>query len=235
MKQYTKFQRKLRRLPLVVKSLGNLKYERIWRRYRDFTMIPRIVYEENLRLCEEFGPDQGCIVECGVWRGGMSAGIADVLPGRNHLLFDSFEGLPPAETVDGEAALLYQREKNAPHYFDNCRAEKSFAERAMAMSRARAVSLIQGWFKDTVSSYSLPEPIAVLRLDGDWYESTIICLRMLMPKVVAGGLVIVDDYFFWDGCARAVHDYLSETKGSERIERATTLRGHVCYFTRRAN
>jgi hypothetical protein len=50
--------------------------------------------------------------------------------------------------------------------------------------------------------------IAVLRLDADWYESTITCLTHLYPHIAPGGIVIIDDYKEWDGCARAVHEFL---------------------------
>jgi macrocin-O-methyltransferase TylF-like protien len=79
---------------------------RIYERYRTFTMIPPYIFESNLALCAEKAPDTGCIVEAGVWRGGMSAGMADMMPGRVHYLFDSFEGLPPAKEIDGDAIAL---------------------------------------------------------------------------------------------------------------------------------
>src|SRR5437763_4267208 len=94
-------------------------YRRIYSRYREFTMIPHSVYIENLRLCERLAPKNGCIVECGVWRGGMSAGMADILPERVHYLFDSFEGLPPAKEIDGLDALRWQSNTASPTYYDN--------------------------------------------------------------------------------------------------------------------
>jgi O-methyltransferase len=201
----------------------------IYRRYRDFTMINPFTFARNLALCATKAPASGCIVECGVWRGGMSAGMADILPGRFHLLFDSFEGLPPATDIDGEAALSWQMNANSASYYDNCRAERGFAERAMRMSAAKRFKLVQGWFRDTLIAFTPEEPIAVLRLDGDWYESTMHCLTALCPHVVPGGLIIIDDYFMWDGCSRAVHDYLSRTQAPERIER----RGILCFIVKR--
>jgi hypothetical protein len=97
--------------------------------------------------------------------------------------------------------------------------EGSFAEKAMKMSAAGRFEAIQGWFSETLRGFKPPEPIAVLRLDGDWYESTMVCLDALYPHVVDGGLILIDDYYTWDGCARAVHDYLSKHKLIERIER----------------
>ena len=87
----------------------------------------------------------------------------------------------------------------------------------MKMSSASKFSLIPGWFADTLRDFTPCEGIAVLRLDADWYESTIQCLTSPYPSVVPGGLIIVDDYYTWDGCARAVHDYLSRCKLSDRI------------------
>lgn len=197
--------------------LSSERVQEIYTKYRDFTMIPSDVYALNLDLCYQEAPEHGCIVECGVWRGGMAAGISDVLPGRCTYLFDSFEGLPPAKEIDGKAALDWQAQKDGPAYFDNCRAEQHFAQRAMAMSRAGSVDIMAGWFSDTVPSFVSPEPIAVLRLDGDWYDSTMVCLESLYPHVMSGGLIIIDDYYAWDGCARAVHDYLSRHGIVDRI------------------
>jgi hypothetical protein len=200
------------------------------KKYRHFTMIPPRWYAANLVISADLAPKQGCIIECGVWRGGMSAGLADTLPGRTHFLFDSFEGLPPAkEDVDGADAIAYQRDRNHPSYHDNCRAERSFAEKAMGMSAAGKFTLVQGWFNETLRGFSPPEDIALLRLDGDWYESTMECLNALYPHVVKGGLVLIDDYYTWDGCARAVHDYLSSHKLTDRIERSEG----VCYMVKR--
>jgi O-methyltransferase len=199
------------------RALRQIRLRAIFHKYEGFTMVPKRKGIANLVLCVERAPSSGCIVECGVWRGGMSAALADALPGRTHFLFDSFEGLPAATEIDGQVALDYQRDKTSPLYLDNCRAERSFAETAMRMSAARKYNLIQGWFSKTLPGFILPEPIAVLRLDGDWYESTIECLNSLYPQVMPGGLVILDDYYTWDGCSRAVHDYLSMHKTTDRI------------------
>ena len=192
-------------------------------------MIPRRIFAANLALCAAKAPTSGCIVECGVWRGGMSAGMADMLPGRLHYLFDSFEGLPPAQPIDGQAALAWQRNISSPTYYENCRAELSYAQKAMAMSAAGRFKLIEGWFADTLPVFVPEEPIAVLRLDGDWYDSTMQCLTALYPHVIPGGLIIIDDYYAWDGCSRALHDYLSTGKLADRIGQTNG----VCYLVKR--
>jgi len=127
----------------------------IYEKYSEFTMIQRGPFVKNLRLAELARDVPGCVVECGVWRGGMAAAIAEILgPDRKYFLFDSFEGLPPAKEIDGEAAKAWQADKDSPEYFDNCAAEMSFAQRAMERSQAPDFELIKGWFDDTLPTFS---------------------------------------------------------------------------------
>ena len=85
----------------------------------------------------------------------------------------------------------------------------------MALTNTR-FDCVKGWFSDTVPHHP-NQPIALLRLDGDWYDSTMVCLQNLYPKVVTGGIIIIDDYYSWDGCSKAVHDYLSSIQSVSRI------------------
>lgn len=148
----------------------------------------------------------------------MSAGMAEVLgPDREYFLFDSFEGLPLATERDGEAASRWQKDTQGETYYDNCRAPIDIAERAMRLSRAAKYTLVKGWFENTLPQFVPPTPIAVLRLDGDWYESTMTALESLFKYLARDGIVILDDYYAWDGCSRAVHDFLSRHQLTARI------------------
>jgi len=192
----------------------------IFNKFSSYTMIPKPEYLRNLELVNSFSHLDGVVVECGVWRGGMIAGIASLIGKKKHYyLFDSFEGLPPVDSIDGDEAYKWQSDKNSPSYFDNCKAEMNFADAAMKMALGDSTNfqIIKGWFIDTINSDSIKDSIAILRLDGDWYESTMICLVNFFPKVVTGGLIIIDDYHVWEGCTRAIHDYLSENNRPERI------------------
>lgn len=205
------------------------RYHAVWSRYRSYTMVPESLYADNLRLASLVAGVPGDVVECGVWRGGMIAGMAQVLgTARRYWLFDSFEGLPPAQPIDGEAAIAYQKDTDSAWYFDNCATEESFATRAMSLSGANRVEVVKGWFKDTVTCAPVRE-IALLRLDGDWYESTMTCLEALYPKLVDRGVLIVDDYYTWDGCSRAVHDYFSRHSVRDRVRQSP---GGVAYIVR---
>jgi len=210
---------------------NNLAFEELLKhihhKYNDFTMVPRDTYIGNLKLCNRFLNIEGSIVECGVWRGGMIAGIAELArQPKQYYLLDSFEGLPPAKEIDGLAAHEWQKNIAGNNYHNNCKAEITYAEKAMSLADVK-FHLIKGWFNQTLPDLNIEEPIAILRLDGDWYESTIDCLKHLYPKVNRGGLIILDDYFAWDGCSRAVHDYLSSISSTSRIY--TSAEG-ICYI-----
>lgn len=200
------------------KMKDEIIYFPLFKKYKKFTMVSEKEYIECLALISRFRKIQGCVIECGVWRGGMIAGIAEILgKERKYYLFDSFEGLPPAKGIDGESAIAWQKDVNSPGYYDNCKAEMSWAEKAMKMAGTENYKLIKGWFSETVPAYNPDEPIAVLRLDADWYDSTLVCLEHLFPRVVKGGLIILDDYYVWEGCSKAIHDYLSKYKRVEKI------------------
>src|SRR5262245_12124122 len=100
-----------------------LRLKKIYQKFRSFTMIPESFFLDNLMIAERLRSSPGCVIECGVWRGGMCGGIAEVMgPGRQYFLFDSFEGLPPAKEIDGPAARAWQANVTNPGYHDNCKA-----------------------------------------------------------------------------------------------------------------
>jgi len=210
-------------LKLLGFELVKIKQEEIqlaqsYEKYSNYTMIPKSTFIDNLKLCRNFKSIQGNIIECGVWRGGMIAAMAELLGNdRKYYLFDSFEGLPEVQEIDGEAAKKWQGNKEDPMYFDNCKAEIGYAEKAMKLAGVVNYQLVQGWFSETLPKFNVNEEIAILRLDGDWYDSIIQCLNYLYPAVAKGGLIILDDYYVWDGCSRAVHDYLGSHNLSDKI------------------
>jgi O-methyltransferase len=200
----------------------------VYEKYAAFTMIPQSDFILNLQLAETVSSVDGAVVECGVWRGGMIAGIAEVLgSSREYVLCDSFQGLPEAQPIDGHAALVWQSNTRGPNYHDNCAAPEEVARAAMAFSPAQRIQVVAGWFEKTLPGVRIDNGIALLRLDADWYESTIACLENLYDQVVPGGIVIVDDYYTWDGCARAVHDFLARRKVTVRVRQWASA---ICYL-----
>jgi O-methyltransferase len=214
----------------LVTWLWATKHLALHKKYRDFTMASAPQFLRNLLIANDTRNVEGCVVECGVWRGGMSAGLAEVLgPRRHYFLFDSFEGLPPATAEDGHQARAWQQDTRSPTYFDNCRAPVEFAEQAMQLSGARNYTIVKGWFHETLPTFSPPAPIAILRLDGDWYQSTLVALESLFWHLAPDGIVIMDDYYAWDGCSRAVHDFLSRHALTTRV----TQRHGICVLEQR--
>lgn len=194
-------------------------FDAIHRRFSAYTMIPPSLFRENLNLATQVKAVEGCIVECGVWKGGMIAAMASILgPARTYHLFDSFEGLPAAQEIDGPGAIAWQNDRTSEHYHDNCCAPMEAAVEAMEQSSAPAYELHKGWFEDTLPEFKSSEPIALLRLDADWYDSTMICLEHLYDQVAPDGLIVLDDYYTWDGCSRALHAFLARRNATERIE-----------------
>ena len=149
----------------------------------------------------------GDFVEAGVWRGGAAILMKAVLKvfeesGRVVWAADSFQGLPKPNPE------RYAADEGDKHW--------KFAELSVPMEKVKAnfskygllddrVRFVQGWFKDTMPSFPAKE-IALLRVDGDLYESTIEVLEHLYPRVSAGGYCVVDDYAL-PMCKEAVDDF----------------------------
>ena len=237
------------RLPRPLRrSMSALRDElHYWRKLRSMPRMLRevapytMVDEFNLAaLCQQVVNvvEQGIpgdFVECGVWRGGCSILIAKVLAeigatDRKVWLVDSFEGLPPPTSIDGPTAISYAQETNNSRYFDNCKAEifdvKYAAEKLAVSSQLR---YLKGWFENSLpAGRAQIGPIALLRIDADWYTSVMTCLDNLYDQVSPGGIVILDDYYTWDGCSIATHEFLAKRKLAHRLER------HGCAFFRKA-
>src|SRR5258707_5490017 len=160
----------------------------------------------------------------------MSAAISETIGRERQIhLFDSFEGLPLAKEIDGKEALAWQANVHSPEYYNNCAADESFVKEAMKLAGSLNYKIYKGWFEVTLSTYP-KNSISILRLDGDWYDSIKSCLEHLYPVVVSGGIIILDDYYSWDGCSKAVHDYLAETKSPSRLHE---WRGNVAYLIKK--
>lgn len=149
----------------------------------------------------------GDIVECGTARGG-SAGLLGLTMqnrNRNRLLwvFDTFEGLPPPTLQDPD----YEIAKN---YIGTCYGSLEDVESLFVkLGILDRVRLVKGLFQKTLPHADVG-PIAVLHLDGDWYESIKICLHHLYDRVSPGGVIQIDDYGHWEGARKALQEFLYE-------------------------
>jgi len=165
------------------------------------------------KQCEKFRDTKYSFVECGVAKGGCLAMMTYTAGTNNKVYgFDSFEGMPSITEKD-----LGEYNKSDIHsgfgkVGDNLSGgiENVYKTFRTLNLNTKNVFLIQGFFVDTLN---IPEieneikEIAVLRLDGDWYDSTMVCLEKLYDKVVVGGVILIDDYGHWVGAKRATDEF----------------------------
>ncbi len=213
---------------------------------RPYTMstVPNLTQTIRLAIESIETGRKGDFVECGTWMGGAS--FAMLLAQRRLYgkiikpvwMFDSFQGLPPADERDGPLALKYQCEIHAPEYFDNCRAPLQKVLQAVesfGLGPQEAI-VVPGWFNNTLPTHKgelAKRGLAVLRIDCDWYAPVFYVLQELTPFVPEEGAIILDDYYAYDGCARATHDFLSQNHLSWRIR--SIDRFHGAWMIRRAH
>lgn len=166
---------------------------------------------ENLRFCVEDVIQRGVpgdLIETGVWRGGACIFMRGILKAygttdRNIWVADSFAGLPPPNAEKYPADEGDTHHTLAPLVVSLEQVQSHFEKYGLLDDHVR---FLKGWFKDTLPSAPF-ERLAVARLDGDMYESTMDALNALYQKLSPGGYLIVDDYGTVPACAQAVDDY----------------------------
>jgi hypothetical protein len=164
------------------------------------------------------GGIDGDIVECGVWKGGsmMAAALALKHLGdtnRSLYLFDTFDGMSEPTGADVEATTketaetLLQTSRKGESVWAYSTIEEVHRNLSTAAYPDERICLVKGKVEDTIP-YNFPGPIALLRLDTDWYESTRHELLHLYPLLANRGVLIIDDYGHWEGARRAVDEYM---------------------------
>ena len=186
---------------------------------------------QQVAYCERWDIP-GDLVECGVWKGGAMGmmALANLRQGRQrrHLhLFDAFQEIcEPDAAVDGVRAIREVREftgrsghdegklQGISGIYDSFGGPGTLDENQQLLEKSigypkEFIHYHVGWFQNTIPAvHQHIGSIAILRLDGDWYASTKVCLEYLFDKVVKGGLVIIDDYGTYEGCKRAVDEFV---------------------------
>lgn len=160
----------------------------------------------------------GDFIETGVWRGGATIFMRGILKAfniksRKIWVADSFQGLPPPNSTQ------YPEDNGSLWHLDpelavSVEIVKSNFQRYDLLDNQ--VEFLVGWFRDTLPAAPISE-IAILRIDGDLYESTMDALSNLYPKVSIGGYVIVDDYKDIASCRSAIDDYRREKGITDKI------------------
>lgn len=161
----------------------------------------------------------GDLIETGVWKGGATILMRAMLKAagdtqRKVYVCDSFEGLPPPDP--NYPADAGDRHYTMPDLAVSVEDVKYNFEKYNLLDDQ--VVFVKGWFKDTLHEIASPQ-FALVRLDGDMYESTIQGFEALYPKLAPGGYLIVDDYEAVRGCRQAVHDYRNAHGITEEIHK----------------
>jgi hypothetical protein len=174
---------------------------------------------DNLQFCVESVIQEhvpGDLLEAGVWRGGSCIFMRAILKlrsvtDRTVWVADSFQGLPvPSLEADHDYDLSTFHILAVPQE----EVEAAFNRFGLFDGQVR---FLKGWFKDTLPTAPVSR-LAVLRVDGDYYESTMDILNALYHKVSAGGFVIVDDYHMLHPCKQAVHDFRTRVAVADPIQ-----------------
>ena len=190
-----------------------------------FTLTPveRLIAIEDAIEYLERQKIEGDIVECGVWRGGSSMMIAKSLmrhgnQSRNLYLYDTYEGMSEPTVHDvslhGAAATKKYDSTIKDNHSNWCYAsiEDVAANMRSTGYLESKVYLVKGKVEDTIPK-TIPNTIALLRLDTDWYESTKHEMEQLYPRLVSGGVLIIDDYGHWQGARKAIDEYFDPRGG----------------------
>jgi hypothetical protein len=185
----------------------------------------KFVYDQVERLNRE--KIDGDLVECGVFRGGLvlTMAMSQIRFGteRDIWLFDTFRGLTPPSKQDGDAinGLWKKLQKGEAMGNEMKRGIKNnrwnwgpryLVERVVSLSMypPEKIHFLEGDVSTTLRKNTLPEKIAYLRLDTDWFQSSYDELLFLMPRMSPGGIVEFDDYCGWEGQRKATNKYFSE-------------------------
>lgn len=180
-------------------------------------------FRDLIGRCMAEGID-GDILETGVWRGGASILARAVLKAwdddkRRVYVADSFEGLPPPSLAQDAGSKLHEMRELAISLET---VQANFAKFGLLDEQ---VVFLKGWFKDTMPVAPISR-LAVMRLDGDMYESTMDPLVHMYDRLSPGGFVIIDDYFI-PSCEAAVSDFLAQRSLSPELVKIDTF---SCYF-----
>ena len=202
-----------------LKDFFNFEKLDLFRKVYPYTMVSyqRLSNVYELAKLVEKQKLKGAFAECGVWKGGciaVMAFVADkVNSGRKIWLFDSFEGLPEPTKEDGSMAEEYAQKKveGKLEAIEKCVGPIEYVEKIffkVLKLKKENVVMKKGWFQDTLpKAKGEIGSISILRLDGDWYESTKVCLDNLYDNVIFGGYIIIDDYGHWEGSKKALEEF----------------------------
>jgi predicted O-methyltransferase YrrM len=207
----------LRQVTTVYDLISPSEFAQLYRQVKGLTMVSnarlRGLHHAVSHVVQAGVP--GDIVECGTARGGSAALMGLTLKrlgsrDRRLWLFDTYEGLPAPTVNDPDFEI-------ARPYTGTC---LGALEDVTASFRRLGIEdlavFVKGLFQDTLAVADVRQ-IAVLHIDGDWYDSVKTCLDTLYDKVSDGGIIQIDDFGFWQGARKAVEEFFDERRLAPRL------------------
>jgi asparagine synthase (glutamine-hydrolysing) len=195
--------------------------------------IPALLDLSDLVSDIEKQNQAGIFIEAGCALGGSAIMIAsNKKPQRPFLIFDSFERIPPPSENDGEDAhtrfeniqsgkskgingdIYYGYQENLLEKVVN-----NFREFNL-LPEENNLNFIKGYFENTLT---VDQPVIFAHLDCDWYDSVLLCLKVIVPQLTKGGVIVVDDYSDWSGCKKAVDEYFADIRNDFEFNQKNRL------------
>lgn len=204
-------------------------------RWRRLTYLEEAALKDLMEAAAKTDHLNGCIIETGCALGGSGICIAHEKKAEKQLfIYDVFGMIPAPGEKDGEDVLKrYEEIKQGKScgiggdlyygYQDNLleRVKDSFCSVLGVKSPQELhVEFVKGLFEDTLIC---EQPVAMAHIDCDWYDSVMICLERIVPMLVRGGILVIDDYDHWSGCKRAVDAYFQDKKEQFLFRRKSRL------------
>jgi O-methyltransferase len=191
-----------------------MKFENLYQTIANYTLLDierllslwKLINDLNRRGIE------GDIVECGSYKGGASAVLRAGMGSHRKLwIYDSFLGMPGTSEQDGD---------EAKKWVGSCAASVEDVLEILAATGATREEFVirEGWFQDTFKQ-ELPQHVALLHCDADWYESVTLVLETFYPLMPKGACVILDDFGYWEGCRIAFYDFCKNYGERPLLER----------------
>jgi hypothetical protein len=184
----------------IVSQLSITSTDRIKRLYMEL---------ENIRVSNI----EGDLVECGVYRGGNILGMMEYCNSfglnKKIWLYDTFSGMTSPTAMDKDHNNIWAQDQ-----WDIilCKEGLDQVKQYLSHSSYKNIVYVVGDVCETLQhQHNIPNQIALLRLDTDWFDSTQCELEVLFPKLVSGGSLIIDDYGHWQGCKLATDKYFQDT------------------------
>lgn len=211
-------------------KMGEEFIQKVYKTCGPYTMTgPGKMYALYKAVCYVIEREiSGCMVECGVWKGGSSMIMATTLKlhkeqCRDLYLYDTYTGMSKPSNEDRRQNLdeLQQAEvlskweqKQQENYNEWCFSSLTEVKRNLSLTGypEQRLFFVKGKVEDTLQKIVPESSISILRLDTDWYQSTKKELSVLFPKLAIGGILIIDDYYAWGGQKKAVDNFFANFK-----------------------